>query len=297
MRSICSLPRSQDAAFSVIIASMTIYDFPSYRIYLKEITAERIRKNPSFSLRAMAKQLGLSPSSYSDVLQGRRNFSVKTAMRIATKIGLNDAEVEYFCLLVELESSSNMGRKSHLLNRARQLNPHRELESLDLDKFSAIAQWYHLAILTTMTLDNMVFNPQTVSEHLGLPKLEVDLALQRLQRIGLVAQDTSGNYLRKGGDILVTAPDISEAINRYTKEMLQKAADCLNVQKKNERILRTENIAIHESQLEEADQLVEEFFTKMARLTERAPTKNTVYHLGTQFFKISNPISKKVEEK
>lgn len=50
-----------------------------YRAFLNQKLKRRIEKNPAYSLRAMAKHLGLAPSMLSDVLSGKRNLSLDHA--------------------------------------------------------------------------------------------------------------------------------------------------------------------------------------------------------------------------
>src|SRR5271166_3865403 len=100
-----------------------VYEFASYRTYLKEVLAERVRKNPKYSLRALARHLGVSPSALSEIMNGLGNFSFASARRIATKLDLSNRETEYFCSLVQLEASNDPELKESFLEKIRTLNP------------------------------------------------------------------------------------------------------------------------------------------------------------------------------
>ncbi|MEK7692130.1 MAG: TIGR02147 family protein, partial [Bdellovibrionota bacterium] len=77
-----------------------VFQHSSYRPYLRSVLADRISRNPAYSLRSMASHLGMAPSSFSEVLKGRTGLSLQAAARIARKLGLSEDESEYFALLV-----------------------------------------------------------------------------------------------------------------------------------------------------------------------------------------------------
>jgi cyanate lyase len=57
---------------------------------LKNIFQERINKNPKYSLRAFARDIGLSPSLLSMVMSGQRQLTAKQAAKISLKLKLSD---------------------------------------------------------------------------------------------------------------------------------------------------------------------------------------------------------------
>jgi uncharacterized protein (TIGR02147 family) len=89
-----------------------ILEHTSYRNFLRSYLTNSTQKNPMFSMRAMARRLGLTGSQLSEVLNGKANFSFSRALRIARQLDLDDQEAEYFCWLVQMESESDpVGRE------------------------------------------------------------------------------------------------------------------------------------------------------------------------------------------
>jgi hypothetical protein len=66
----------------------------SYRDLLKRELESRCGRNPRYSLRAFAKDLGLSAPRLSHVLNGRFGLSRAAAEAIADKLGLVGVEAE-----------------------------------------------------------------------------------------------------------------------------------------------------------------------------------------------------------
>src|SRR4051812_6874500 len=102
---------------------MMVYEHTSYRSLIKEVLAERTSRNPSYSLRAMAGQLGFAHSTLSEVMKGSANLSRASARKLASRLGLGQTETEYFCLLVELDQPADPEHREYLLARIKSLNP------------------------------------------------------------------------------------------------------------------------------------------------------------------------------
>lgn len=58
------------------------------RTALKEVLAQRKEKNPSYSLRAFARHLSMSPSFLCEVASGRKGLSRERAEQLRVKLGL-----------------------------------------------------------------------------------------------------------------------------------------------------------------------------------------------------------------
>ena len=70
--------------------------------FMKHLLQIRQDSRQTYSLRAFARTLGLSPAMLSSVLAGKRRLSKTSAERIAEKLALSDSHREYFLLLADL---------------------------------------------------------------------------------------------------------------------------------------------------------------------------------------------------
>src|SRR4051812_45542099 len=110
------LPRDAWYSFAVI------FEFTSYRSFLRATLAERVERNPRYSLRAMAQHLGFACSTLSEVINGKANFSIRSARKLAIGMKLSKAETEYLCLLVRLEACKDPDAREVILGLMRALN-------------------------------------------------------------------------------------------------------------------------------------------------------------------------------
>jgi len=92
-------------------------NFRDYRLVLKAELERRRSRNASYSLRAFARDLELSPSRLSRVLNGKEALSRPRAERIGGKLGFQKDQIELFCDLVDVEHASTESEQA--LARAR----------------------------------------------------------------------------------------------------------------------------------------------------------------------------------
>ncbi|HUP58211.1 MAG TPA: TIGR02147 family protein [Bdellovibrionota bacterium] len=269
-----------------------IWEHTNYRSFLKSVLADRISRNRRYSLRAMAGQLEIAQSTLCDVLKGNKKLSTETAARIARRLELGESESEYFFLLVQFESTADPAFKDTLLRRARMLNPGIAHHDLSVDAFKVIADWQHMAIYEFFEAAPEGFEPSEAARRLGIKTVEAEAALERLKRLELVDQDPgTGRYSRVQGPFLAVSAIPNEALRSFHRQMLQKAIETLETQSTSEKAIGTETFAFDPSQLEEAKRIQEECFQKMSALAAKGKARREVYHLGIQFFRITEPHS------
>lgn len=263
-----------------------VLEHTSYRAYLRSVLAERITKNPSYSLRAMARDLGLKPSQLSEVCKGTKNLSLQSAHVAALKLGLEACEAEYFCVLVQYETAKSSELRESFLKRMRALNPVREIRDLSVDQFRLIADWYHLPIVEMTLLEGFELSAKSVARKLGITALEAQAAIDRLERLELIERDASGRYAKVHENYLFKSEAPNEAIRQFHRQMLAKAAESLETQKHGERYLGSQVFSVDPGLLPEAHEMIEDFRKKMVGLFDRSKKRTSTYHLGVQLFNL-----------
>jgi uncharacterized protein (TIGR02147 family) len=269
-----------------------VLEHTNYRSFLRAELAERIGRNPAYSLRAFARQIGISAPSLSLLLNEKQNFSPTAALRAATRIGLSGIESEYFCQLVNFETTKSPELKAAVLAKLSVLNPKRQLTELSVDRFKSISDWYHVALLEMTEIQGADFSPRALAKRLGIAPVEVEAALERLQRLELIEEipGSKGSYRKVKRRHVAKSMVPSEAIRKFHRQMLEKAMDSIEGQTPEERVIGTEMFSIASEHIEEARKLRDEFFAKMAELSERPGRKNDVYGVGLQFYRVTTPL-------
>ncbi len=266
-----------------------VYETQNYRSFLKATLAEKIQANPQFSLRAFAQHLGLSHAALSQVFKGTKNLSFERAVDIANKLKLGEQEKEYFCTLVQYESAKGPQAKSELLDKLNRIRPQQQVHHLSLDVFKVISEWYHLPILNMTYIQGFDFTPKNVAARLGISAAEADVAIERLERLGMLAKDENGKYRKTEERFLAGSEEINQALRRYHRQFLEKAIDALETQTPAEKINGSETFAFSPAKVSRAKEITEDYYNRMLALAgeEDGGGPTDVYHLQVNCFNLT----------
>lgn len=161
---------------------------------MQEEVARRCAKNPRYSLRAFARHLGMDHSTLSQLVRGRRPFTPRTIERLGARLRLAPEAVVKF-LEAEREPSEPWTA--------------REARTLTADAASLLAEWHHYAILELTRLPSFEPDVRWIGRVLGLTPDEVNVALNRLLRLGLLEMSDAGRWTDAAGDAVASLDDFS----------------------------------------------------------------------------------------
>lgn len=273
-----------------------ILSHSSYRSLLRALLAERVERNPQYSLRAMARAISIPAPVLSGVLNGKRNLSLARAHQLAEKLEFSEKEKEYFSALVQFENAKTPSLKEAFERRLRELaGGSGRIYDLTIDHFSSIAKWYHLALLQLFDTEKTV-DAKTTARRLGISVHEAQDALDRLERLDLVER-SEDSYRRLQYRLLVSSQMPNEAIRSYQRVMLNQAAESLETQTNDEKFVGSETFAFDPAMLPAARDLIEDCFRKLLELAARSDKRTEVYHAGVNFFRVTKNSNKKEKRK
>lgn len=264
-----------------------VFEYTDYRDYLKNVLAQRISKNPKYSLRAMARSFAISPALLSQISNGQRNLTALNAVRLAKKLGLNKRESDYFCSLVQYQDAKHMESKALLLEKISALRSRRDIHSVPLDAFKALADWYHYAVIEALRIKKFKPTPKNLAKKLGISSVEAELALERLVRLGMIEPTPDGGYKQTHNGRKAISTDANLALQTFHQQMLEKAIASLSSQSPKERHVGSETFALDLAQIPEAQRRINDFLDDMADYFSNSEKPTEVYHLGVQFFRLS----------
>lgn len=255
----------------------------NYREMLRQQLDLRRLRNPAYSLRAFARDLGISSSRLCEVVTGQQRLSLDLAQKISERLNLPDSERRNFLDLVQIEINPN-SQPSKLANlrlkkRLRDTNAH----NLSEYQVEVLTSWRHLAILETITQ-----GPQTIdalAERFGIKLEETELIIRTLQRLKLIKRKKGTQaWQRSLNDIYCGGAIPSSAIRRLHQEALNLAQNALHYQNFEKRTFNTLILSLPEARRTEAKarlhEFVREFNTEFGQTEKNTP----VYALTIQLF-------------
>lgn len=283
-----SLVRHSDPYYNCFM----IYEYDDSIHFLKHTLHTKEEANSSYSLRAFAKKLGLSPGALSSILNRKKKLSVERAHEVAIALGLDVKETEYFMALVQLEGAKSETLRVQYLEKIKALNPkinqsNNLRESLiGLEHFKLISDWYGFAILELITHTSEKWNAKTISKRLGLSKANVELTLERLIKLKLI-QDDSGSYIRVADSVMIESAIPNDALKKYYEGVHVESMKSIHEQTPSEKVIGAEVFSFDPSQLDKVRELTNAYLDSLSRLANECDNKTEVYQAIANVFRLT----------
>lgn len=267
----------------------------SYQHYLEILQEEFSRRqlfNKTYSLRAFARDLGLHPARLSLILRKKEGISLKVAEGIAKRCHFDSKRTEEFCTLVGAEHTRGKKQKLEYLEKIEKLKKTSQVfTELSLEYFKVIADWYHFAILELTYLKDFKSDVSWISQKLGLESREVEAAVERLEKLGLLSIK-KGKFIDTFKFLSAGNDTPSSALKKFNSQLMRMAIDALYEQDVLEREISSNIFSINKNDIPLFKDRMRTFREDMEILASKASEKDAVYCLGMQFFNVE----KKTEE-
>lgn len=238
---------------------------------LKTTFADRCRKNPSYSLRALSRSIGMDSSTVSALLSGKRPLTLKTAKKIIEGLQITNP-VEVQSLLVETFANE-------------EVNQGVDYRELEMETAEMMSSWEHHAILVVLELKDLDPRDRVIADRLNIPLGIASDCLSRLEKLGMVIRGRRGWELVKNNN--ATPQQVPSAVLRQAhRQKISKALESLEHDPIDVRDMSAITMAISKRKLPEAKKMITEFRRKLSNYLEDGK-KDAVYNLNIQLFPLS----------
>lgn len=255
---------------------------------LKGIFFEKTQKNRSYSLRAFARDLGVSHGYASLILNEKRRVHPRRAVQFAERLNLGMAETE------RLVDSAKQGFwQSKEETKVAAPKPKRDFFHLEMDRFKVLSEWYHLALLDLTMLPDFKPTYSWAGRALGVKPSLIKTAVGRLSRLGLLEVTPQG-WRKTHALLTVPASLPSSAIRKFHRQMIGRALETLRSGEPEDfeaRYIVGTTMAIDKSRLPEAKRRVAKFRRSLLTYLTAGPATD-LYQLNLQLF----PLQKKTKK-
>lgn len=207
---------------------------------------------------------------------------------IGRKLELTGREREYFNALVQYELAKSEELKISISEKLKLLNPRATAHLISLDVFKAIADWQHMAIVELCSFPKV--DLERIMRAFGISKFEAETAVDRLLRLELIRRDDEGYFAKVYDDFRARSEQPNAALRTFHCQMLQKAQEAITNRPCEERLVGSETVAFDSARLPDVEAAMEECFNRIVEISKQSTEKNSIYHLGVQFFKLDTGV-------
>ena len=254
---------------------------------LQKRMTEAKARNPAFSVRALARKVGLSPAMTSRVLSGKRNVSLKLARQITEALMLDPQERSEILSLFPEKKIPRSDRPTD------QVDP--LYLQLNADHFRMISEWHYFAILSLMKTRDFSSSSTWIGERLGLSVPQVEQALERLIRLELVERTEDGRLKRSPSRFRTTDDVVNLSVRKALFEGLDLARSALETESLERRDFTSLTLAFPSARMNEAKEMIRKFQDDFDERFESGSADETdeVYRLSVGLY----PLTKKKGER
>jgi transcriptional regulator with XRE-family HTH domain len=244
----------------------------TFRLYLQAELARRCSNNPQYSLRSFALQLKIDHSTLSQILRGKRLVSDRMIAKLGARLALDLSTIDALILREKLRSAEARSSQG-------------EIRQLAHDTVSLISNIYHYTILELIRLPEFKADSRWIARVLNLTVDEVNLALARLIRLGLLEMVAVDKWVDKSGTEVTTLEDFSHAAIQHLAQQVRNISSIAVSQGRltlRERHATT--IAIRRERLEQAREVIAKLEQELIECLATSDEHDDVYQLEIRLY-------------
>ncbi|MNK96292.1 hypothetical protein D3C87_1165660 [compost metagenome] len=268
----------------------TIFEYQSYRDFLRDHLAKAQERNASFSLRSYAQKLGITASYLSEVLSGKKNLSTAKAAVIGLSLGLNHSEQQYFLEIVQVSDTKNNAALGLLQDRLDNFQRPIKREFAEAHQFEMLATWYLIPVLEMTVSAHYQGQSADIAHVLGISEVQVTEAIQHLHAMGAIEPIADGGWAKCSGHLILSSEKHNQALKKFHCNLLEKYQRALYDQTPQERYTGSETILIDREQIPEAHKIMNECLDKLVNLLSKNGERTEPYHLHFGMFSLRRKI-------
>lgn len=256
------------------------------------------KRNPKFSLRLIAKKLGVSHSFLSQILSGKKQFPIDRLDALIEVLELDEfGQRRLIENLIDAQidewKTKSKALGEHLKVATSKLSPSvRVYEEVPSSKMSLVNPWYTMAVLDLVESQNFFVNFEWIAKRLGISPIEAQSAWTYLVTHQFVVE-SDGHWKKNDPYLRIPVIHSNEMIRQHYLQILKKIEHQL--QKKtsetdrNQRLIVGATCTTNPQKLAEVKQYLEDtLYIAAEELAEG--TGSEVYYIFVSAIPLTNPL-------
>jgi uncharacterized protein (TIGR02147 family) len=269
-----------------------IFEYQNYREYLRDYYNAQKRAKKYFSYRYFSTKAGINASAFLYyVIQGKRNLTKSSVLKISRAIGHSKEEAEYFENLVFFNQADTIADKTAYYNKILEMRRPIDITAIDKDRYEYYSTWYHSVVRELVTFVDFKEDYKVLGSSLKpeITALQARDSVALLEKLGFIERDDTGSWHQT--DTLISAKPTgadSFLIEKFQAEMLALAIKSFDAVPRKDRLSASTTFGISHQTFELFKTKAREFrkeLLELARL-DTAPKKR-VFQLTQNLFPLS----------
>jgi uncharacterized protein (TIGR02147 family) len=254
---------------------------------LKSALKRKKLNSPGYSLRALARDLGVSAPFVSNVVSGKRFLPTERLNDFSRILELDVHERE---LLMRATREQTFGPEPEEVSSRKSRSNAGVRKTTEVKTKSLLSDWANLAVLEGLTLAPSPNQVDDLRTRLGLTPPQFKNALATLSALGLITTAEDGSYRKNDEHLYVAGGRSRKEVRDFHQMMIAKASAELRNKSAQEdymrRLINGFTIAVNPSHIERLKIKMVEFMDQISQEASTGPCSE-VYQLNLQFFPLT----------
>lgn len=249
----------------------------TFRLFLQGELGRRCAANRHYSLRAFAKFLDLDHATLSQCLRGKRRLTPRMIVKMGTRLGMAREVLDRY--IAGEEPHQKEPPESTVLG---------EIQQLAQDASALVSEWHHYAILELTHLHSFRPESRWIARVLGLTCDQVNVAVSRLIRLGMLEMASRSCWIDKSGNSTLSLSDFAQvSLDRLADMARRLMSQALESGRASHCMHTSMTFAMPLSQLESVRQRINRLNRELAVLVQREAC-DEVFRLEINFVPVTN---------
>jgi uncharacterized protein (TIGR02147 family) len=273
----------------------SVFEYTNYRSFLRDYYKAMKKRLPGFGYATLSGRAGFaSPSFIKLVINGKRNLTKESTVRLAEALRLQKAPAEYFGSLVFFNQTEALDGKLRYLaemDRHRKRNNPARLRPAG---YRYLEKWFLPVIRELVELPGFREDPASIGRMMQwtVPRKDLAEGLAQLIADRLLQRDQHGRLVKQTATIAAADPQdevLATVIRKYHLNMInlaQKAALELPV---SERSIANTTLSLSARGYAAALKRIEQMRMELLELAAGDPQPERIYQINVNVFPLSKP--------
>jgi len=267
-----------------------VYDYLDYRSFLRDLFEFKKKQNKYFSYRNFSRKAGFaSPNFLKLVIEGQRNLTNTSIVKIAKGFELKKQETEFFESLVFMNQAKILDDKNHYYRKMSSVKGYISAHLIEKASYEYFTKWFYPAIREILMFKDCESAPDKIARRLNpeiTPK-EAEKAIKLLLDLGLIQKD-SDDCWEQCDKVVSTGPEVTSlVIANYHKEMLRLASESIERFPPEKRDITALTLSVKRKRLTEIKEKIASLRRELLELAVNDQEPDQVYQINFQVFPLT----------
>jgi uncharacterized protein (TIGR02147 family) len=202
-----------------------LFHYTNYRQYLTDFYQAKKKQDPKFSLRVFAAQAQFpSHGLLKFLMEGKRNLSKKTLLRLCPALGLNPEQTVYFENLVFFNQAKTLEDKGHFYDKLISGSGASQFKKLESSQLQIFRKWQSVVLREMLSLKQFRNSAEWLASKMLFPvePHEIKDSFQALISAGVIKKTPNG-FKPTDPDITTDDEIKSFLVKSYHVQMMRLA--------------------------------------------------------------------------